>query len=182
MPYSVYNTGIATCRTNMLPHFGDRLDLRWTKRHQYLILANFTEFYDLLTVHPFTIFCKQNQLCAQIFLIGLLLFSTCFGQICAHHQEKIPYLCDKWHLSLYINDCLVCRADSALHTRQSSIQSDKYQVSHRNGISPNDGHIVARNMQRKAINILRTFVHQVGSINKRLCLQQDKNKGNFVRA
>ena len=33
--------------------------------------------------------CKQNQLGAQIFLIYLLLFSTCFGQLCAHHQEKI---------------------------------------------------------------------------------------------
>ena len=41
--------------------------------------------------------CKQNQLCAQIFLMCLLLFSTCFGQLCAHHQEKIPYLCDTWY-------------------------------------------------------------------------------------
>ena len=32
--------------------------------------------------------------------------------------------------------------------------------------SPDDGHIVARNMYRKAINILRKFVHQVGSIYK----------------
>ena len=30
--------------------------------------------------------------------------------------------------------------------------------------SPDDGHIVARNMYRKAINILRKFVHQVGSV------------------
>ena len=37
---------------------------------------------------------KQNQLDAQIFLICLLLFSTCFGQLCAHHQEKMPYLFD----------------------------------------------------------------------------------------
>ena len=34
--------------------------------------------------------------------------------------------------------------------------------------SPDDGHIVARNMYRKAINILRKFVHHVGSIYKRL--------------
>ena len=32
--------------------------------------------------------------------------------------------------------------------------------------SPDDGHTVARNMYRKAINILRKFVHQVGSIYK----------------
>ena len=34
--------------------------------------------------------------------------------------------------------------------------------------SPDNGHIVARNMYRKTINILRKFVHQVGSIYKRL--------------
>ena len=32
--------------------------------------------------------------------------------------------------------------------------------------SPDDGHIVVRNMWRKSINILRKFVHQVGSICK----------------
>ena len=29
--------------------------------------------------------------------------------------------------------------------------------------SPDDGHIVSRNMYRKAINVLRKYVHQVGS-------------------
>ena len=33
-------------------------------------------------------------------------------------------------------------------------------------ISPDDGHIVARNMYRKEINVLRKFVHQVGFIYK----------------
>ena len=56
-------------------------------------------------------FYRYNQICAQIFLTCLLLFSTCFGQLCAHHQEKISYLCDTWYLSLYIDDCLVCRAE-----------------------------------------------------------------------
>jgi hypothetical protein len=32
--------------------------------------------------------------------------------------------------------------------------------------SPDDGHIVTRNMQRKDINTLRKIVHQVGSIYK----------------
>jgi len=32
--------------------------------------------------------------------------------------------------------------------------------------SPDDGHVVARNVYRKAINILRKFVYQVGSIYK----------------
>ena len=34
--------------------------------------------------------------------------------------------------------------------------------------SPDDGHIVARNMERKLINILRKFVHQDDSVYKRL--------------
>jgi hypothetical protein len=33
-------------------------------------------------------------------------------------------------------------------------------------VSPDDGHIVARNMLRKEINILRKIVHQVGFIYK----------------
>jgi hypothetical protein len=33
-------------------------------------------------------------------------------------------------------------------------------------VSPDDGHTVARNMQRKEINILRKIVHQVGFIYK----------------
>jgi hypothetical protein len=55
--------------------------------------------------------CKQNQLGVKFFLICLLLFSTCFGKPCAHHQEKIPYLFDTWYLSLYIDNCLVGRAE-----------------------------------------------------------------------
>jgi len=33
-------------------------------------------------------------------------------------------------------------------------------------VSPDDGHIVARNVQRKEINVLRKIVHQVGFIYK----------------
>ena len=35
--------------------------------------------------------------------------------------------------------------------------------------SPDDGHIVSPNMYRKAINMLRKFVHQFGSVYKGLC-------------
>jgi len=68
-----------------------------------------------------------------------------------------------------------------VHTRQSSTQNNKYQVcipdNHPHGItntkcrintviSPDDGHIVTRNMWRKEINMLRKAVHQVGFIYK----------------
>ena len=93
--------------------------------------TEFTEiFYVSLTVHACIILCKQNQLGAQIFLICLLLFSTRSGQPRAHHQEKIPYLCDAWHLSLYIDDWYA----GCCPAYQSSIYSDKCQVSHRYGI------------------------------------------------
>jgi len=59
-------------------------------------------------------------------LVCLFLFSTCFGRLCAHHQQKQLCLCDTWYLSLCADDFLVC-----MLTRQSSAQSDRYQVSHR---------------------------------------------------
>jgi len=42
--------------------------------------------------------------------------------------------------------------------------------------SADDGHVVARNMWRKAINILRKFVHQVDSIFKRLYKDEGSTK------
>ena len=43
---------------------------------------------------------------------------------------------------------------STLHTKQSSTQNNKYQLSHEHSCSPDDGYKVARNVQR-LINILR---------------------------
>ena len=71
-----------------------------------------------------------------------------------------------WYLSLCIDDCLVCRAefippripDSHLY-RVTNTRCRKGTV-----FSPDDGHIVARNIQGKAINILRKFVHEDGSV------------------
>ena len=64
-----------------------------TKFDCYCSIMFFLFFYVLLTVHSCKIFCKQKQLGAHIFLICLLLFSTCFRQLCAHHQENtVPML------------------------------------------------------------------------------------------
>ena len=46
------------------------------------------------------------------------------------------------------------------------IQSDKYQCRIDTVISPDDGHMVARNMQGREINILSRIVHLVGFICK----------------
>ena len=52
----------------------------------YLIMQNH-KFSVLLTVHPGMILVNI-QLDAQFFLVCLFLFSTCFGQPCAHHQDN----------------------------------------------------------------------------------------------
>jgi hypothetical protein len=61
-----------------------------------------------------------------------------------------------------LNRWLSCTADSPLY-RVTNTRCHIGTV-----FSPDDGHIVAWNMQRKAINILRIFVHWVGSIYKGL--------------
>ena len=95
----------------------------------------------------------HNLFLVYLFLVYLSI-PTCFGRLCAHHQEKQLCLCDTWYLLFCMDEYLVCRVDSILHTRQSSTQNNKYQVSYKHSSSPDDGHIVASNMQR-LINILR---------------------------
>jgi hypothetical protein len=69
-----------------------------------------------------------------------LLFFTCFGQLCAHHQEKIPYLCDTWYFSLYVDDSgmkgvTLCIPDSHLYR----VTCTKCRVG--TVFSPDDGHV-----------------------------------------
>jgi hypothetical protein len=52
--------------------------------------------------------------------------STCFGRLCAHHQENPLCLCDTWYLLHCVGDCLVCTVE-----RKSSTQNNKYEVSHK---------------------------------------------------
>jgi len=63
------------------------------------------------------------------FLVYLWI-STIFGRLWVHQQEKQLCFCDTWYLLVCVDDCLVCRL-STLHTRQSSTQNNKYQVSHK---------------------------------------------------
>jgi len=73
--------------------------------------------------------------------------STCFGRLCFHHQEKQLCLC----LVLVILYGWL----STMHSRQSSTQNKKHQVSHKHTVVfPDDGNMVARYMKR-LINILR---------------------------
>jgi hypothetical protein len=75
------------------------------------------------------------------FLVYLFLFSTCFGRLCAHHQEKQLYLCDSWYFySVWMTvwyEPLI--SDSHPHR----VTSTKCCINR--AVSLYDGHIVARN-------------------------------------
>ena len=75
----------------------------------YNIMPRLSFFYVLLTMHPGIIFVNKPTWCT-VFLIYLFLFSTCFGQLHAHHQENQLYQCDTWYMSLCVDDHLVCRS------------------------------------------------------------------------
>jgi len=72
----------------------------------------------------------HNLFLVCLFLVYLSIY-TCFGRLRAHHQEKQLCLYYTWYLLFCVDDCLVWRVDSTLHTRQSSTQNNKYQVSHK---------------------------------------------------
>jgi len=80
---------------------------------------------------------NKANLVHNFFLVGLFLFSTCFGRLCAH-QEKQLYLCGTWYLLFCMDDCLICRSMNVWYARAyaSAYQvanhtGDKYQVSHK---------------------------------------------------
>jgi len=50
----------------------------------------------------------EHNLCLVYLFLIYLSISTCFGRLCAHHQEKQLYLCDTWYLLFCVDDCLVC--------------------------------------------------------------------------
>ena len=52
----------------------------------------------------------KANLVHNLFLVYLKI-STCFGRLCAHHQEKQLCLCDTWYLLFCVDDCLVCRME-----------------------------------------------------------------------
>jgi hypothetical protein len=59
-----------------------------------------------------------------------------------------------------MDDCLACSCIPDSHPYR--VTSTKCRID--TVVSPDNGHIVARNMDRKEINILRKIVHHVGFI------------------
>jgi len=53
---------------------------------------------------------NKSNLVHNLFLVYLSV-STCFGRLCAHHQEKQLCLCDTWYLLFCVDNCVVCRVE-----------------------------------------------------------------------
>ena len=75
-------------------------------------------------------------------------------------SERQLCLCDTWYLLFRVDVCLVCIPDSHPHR----VTNTKCHID--TVVSPDDGHIVAQNVYRKEIKILRKILHQFGFIYK----------------
>ena len=102
-----------------------RTALFWVIRQRVMVI-HYIRFGTTYRSH----LVNKANLVHNLFLVYLSI-SICFGRLCAHHQETQLCLCDTWYLLFCVDDCLVWRVDSTLHTRQSSTQNNKYQVSHK---------------------------------------------------
>jgi len=73
--------------------------------------CNGTAFFDCASLNNLV---NKANLVHSFFLVYLSI-PTCFGRLCAHHQEKQLCLCGTWYLLFCADGCLVCR----VHTRQA---------------------------------------------------------------
>ena len=76
-------------------------------------------FLPFLTLTHIHVLVNKTNFVQNLFLVYVSI-STCFGRLCAHHQEIQMYLCDTWYLLFCVDDCLVC-----------TLQNNKYQLSHK---------------------------------------------------
>jgi len=97
--------------------------------------------FQLLYMFRATVCLSSGELAVSTYLYGWMSglqaagyiyfnFSTCFRQLCAHHQENLLYLC------VCMGGCPVCcyRPDSHRYSYIDTVSS------------PDDGHIVVRSM------------------------------------
>jgi hypothetical protein len=116
--------------------------------------------------------------CTMFFFVCLLLFSTSFGAQCfslyvyfySLHvsdnympiiRRKQLFQCDTWYL-------LLCVGDRLVYQRFTHVEWQVPGIALIQLFSPDNGHIVARNMYRVEIHIERKNVHQLVSF-ARLC-------------
>ena len=107
---------------------------------------------------------NKATLLHQLFLIYLfsvyLSISTCFGRLCAHHQDKQLCLCDTWYLLFCVDDWYAGEFHPAYQTVI---------------------HIVARNKQRLKINILRINILRGTAVGQWLrCYATNRNVAGSI--
>ena len=85
-------------------------------QHSALIFC-FAPLHNLVNIANFV----QNLFLVYLFLSYLFLvylsISTCFGRLCALHQEKQLCLCDTWYFLFCVDDYLMCRVEWTLHIK-----------------------------------------------------------------
>ena len=105
---------------------------KWTSSNGHTNVPGF--FYALLTVHPPIIFFKWSQLGAHYFLVYLFQLLCMFRVTMCPSSGELTVSVRHWYFSLCMVGCLVCRPDKIYQCRIDTVSS------------PDDGHLVARNM------------------------------------
>ena len=122
---------------------GDVWDLNLRKIPLYLLHQHPYQFFfcfiDRASLYELV---NKLNLVHSLFLVYLFIvylsISTCFGQLCAHHQEKQLCLCNTWYLLFCVDDCWVCRYQVLhkhscfswwwAHSHLKHVETDKYTM------------------------------------------------------
>jgi len=111
---------------------GESLPLTWSHSHKIMarcscaVRLSYWYKISLLssTIYKITNLVNKTNLLHNFFLVYLYLsISTCFGQLCAHHQEEQLCLCDTWYLLFCVDDYLLCRVVFSFHPVYETVPS-----------------------------------------------------------
>jgi len=146
------------------------------------------------TVEEKSVFLYVKPTWCTIFLSMFISFLCMFratmcpssGEITVSMRHLVLVILCEWQTGMQggrVDDCLVCRVEwkpIVPDSHSDRITSTKCRIN--KVVSPDDGHIVARNMWRQEINILRKIVHKVGFIYKIIqgCRVNKTKKPSFV--
>ena len=115
------------------------------RSHDFLCYVDRPSVYNLVN--------KSNQVHNSVYYIHLLLFCTCFGASCAHHQGKIVVSMRYWYLSLCMcGDWSDGWIESNQQTSRHPYRVTNTSVAGIQKFSPDNWHVDDRNMQRREIN------------------------------
>jgi hypothetical protein len=85
----------------------------------YLIQSGVVRFVDHASLYNLV---NRTNLVHNFFLNMSITFLYMFrATMCLLDQKKLPYLCDTWYMSLYIDNCLVCKSDFRLAYQTAAV-------------------------------------------------------------